>query len=46
MILHTERLTLRDFVEADWPAVLACQRKPLYLRYYDGASACSSRRRT
>jgi ribosomal-protein-alanine N-acetyltransferase len=35
MILNTSRLILRDFVEEDWPAVLAYQRKPLYLRYYD-----------
>lgn len=34
MILMTERLALREFVLGDWPAVLAYQRKPLYLRYY------------
>ena len=34
MRLTTERLLLRDFVEADWEAVLAYQRDPLYLRYY------------
>ncbi|MGB8648730.1 MAG: GNAT family protein [Anaerolineae bacterium] len=34
MILTTERLVLRDFVEEDWPAVLAYQSKPEYLRYY------------
>ena len=34
MILTTERLTLREFRQDDWPAVLAYQRKPLYLRYY------------
>ncbi len=34
MRLVTERLVLREFVEADWPAVLAYQRDPLYLRYY------------
>ena len=34
MILTTERLVLRDFVEDDWPAVMAYQRNPLYLRYY------------
>jgi ribosomal-protein-alanine N-acetyltransferase len=33
MILTTERLILRDFVEADWAAVLAYQQDPLYLRY-------------
>ena len=31
----TERLILRDFVEGDWPAVLAYQRDPRYLRYYE-----------
>jgi [ribosomal protein S5]-alanine N-acetyltransferase len=35
MILSTERLILRDFVEDDWPAVLAYQQDPLYLRFYD-----------
>lgn len=34
MILQTERLILREFVHEDWPAVLAYQRKPLYLRTY------------
>ena len=33
MILKTERLILRDFVETDWQAVLGYQQKPLYLRY-------------
>jgi [ribosomal protein S5]-alanine N-acetyltransferase len=37
MILTTERLILRDFVESDWPAVLAYQSNPLYLRYYEWA---------
>jgi [ribosomal protein S5]-alanine N-acetyltransferase len=36
MILHTERLTLREFVESDWRSVLAYQRDPRYLRYYEG----------
>ncbi len=31
---HTARLQLRDFREDDWPAVLAYQSNPLYLRYY------------
>ena len=35
MILATERLVLREFVENDWPAVLAYQQNPLYLRYYE-----------
>ena len=33
MILTTNRLILRDFVESDWEAMLAYQQKPLYLRY-------------
>src|SRR5512134_856481 len=35
MLLTTERLRLREFVEDDWPAVLAYQTNPLYLRYYE-----------
>jgi ribosomal-protein-alanine N-acetyltransferase len=35
MHLRTERLVLRDYVAEDWPAVLAYQRNPLYLRYYE-----------
>ena len=35
MELHTPRLLLREFVSADWQAVLAYQRDPRYLRYYD-----------
>jgi len=35
MILTTERLVLREFVEGDWAAVLAYQQNPLYLRYYE-----------
>ncbi len=31
---RTARLQLRDFREDDWPAVLAYQSNPLYLRYY------------
>jgi RimJ/RimL family protein N-acetyltransferase len=34
MILTTKRLVLREFVESDWPAVLAYQSDPLYMRYY------------
>lgn len=34
MLLRTERLLLREFVEDDWPAVLAYQRDPRYLRFY------------
>ena len=34
MFLETPRLTLRDFTADDWPAVLAYQRDPRYLRYY------------
>ncbi len=35
MELTTERLILREFVYEDWPAVLAYQRDPRYLRYYE-----------
>lgn len=38
MILTTERLILRDFVESDWEAVLAYQQDPLYLRYNEWTS--------
>jgi ribosomal-protein-alanine N-acetyltransferase len=34
MHLTTSRLTLREYVEDDWKAVLAYQSDPLYLRYY------------
>ena len=34
MIIETPRLRLREFVEADWPAVLAYQSDPRYLTYY------------
>src|ERR1041385_5954467 len=33
MQLTTDRLILRDFTADDWPAVLAYQSDPLYLRY-------------
>lgn len=32
--LATERLILREYEQSDWPAVLAYQSDPLYLRYY------------
>lgn len=35
MKLTTERLILREFVAEDWPAVLAYQSDPRYLRYYE-----------
>ena len=35
MELHTDRLILREFVPDDWPAVLAYQSDPRYLRYYE-----------
>ncbi len=35
MDLTTDRLILRDFVEADWPAVLGYQSDARYLRYYE-----------
>jgi ribosomal-protein-alanine N-acetyltransferase len=34
MILTTDRLLLREFVEGDWLAVLAYQSDPRHLRYY------------
>lgn len=34
MTLTTERLLLREFADDDWPAVLAYQSDPRYLRYY------------
>lgn len=34
MIIETPRLRLREFVEEDWPAVLAYQSDPRYLTYY------------
>lgn len=34
MRISTERLVLREFVPDDWPAVLAYQRDPRYLRFY------------
>lgn len=38
LILTTERLILRDFVESDWQTVLAYQQDPLYLRYNEWTS--------
>jgi RimJ/RimL family protein N-acetyltransferase len=35
MRLVTERLVLREFVECDWPDILAYQTHPRYLRYYE-----------
>lgn len=35
MELTTDRLILREFESSDWPAVLAYQNDPRYLRYYD-----------
>jgi RimJ/RimL family protein N-acetyltransferase len=35
MQLTTPRLTLREFTPGDWPAVLAYQSDPHYLRYYE-----------
>jgi [ribosomal protein S5]-alanine N-acetyltransferase len=35
MELTTERLILREFKYDDWPDILAYQREPLYLRYYE-----------
>jgi RimJ/RimL family protein N-acetyltransferase len=33
--ITTERLIIREFRDDDWPAVLAYQSDPLYLRYYE-----------
>ena len=38
MLLTTERLILRDFVQSDCEAVLAYQQDPLYLRYNEWTS--------
>jgi RimJ/RimL family protein N-acetyltransferase len=35
MIVETDRLILRDFVESDWTAVMGYQSDPRYLRYYE-----------
>lgn len=35
MQLETPRLILREFAADDWPAILAYQSDPLYLRYYE-----------
>lgn len=35
MVLTTDRLSMRDFEESDWPAVLGYQSDARYLRYYD-----------
>ena len=34
MRITTDRLILRDFVEDDWPPMLAWQRDPRHFRYY------------
>jgi hypothetical protein len=34
MMLTSERLLLREFVESDWKAVLAYQSDPLYIQIY------------
>ena len=38
LILTTERLLLRDFIQSDWEAVLDYQQDPLYLRYNEWTS--------
>lgn len=38
LLLITERLIMRDFVESDWETVLAYQQDPLYLRYNEWMS--------
>jgi RimJ/RimL family protein N-acetyltransferase len=42
MQIKTARLVLRDFIPDDWRAVLAYQRDPEYLRFYDDAWATRS----
>jgi RimJ/RimL family protein N-acetyltransferase len=46
MELVTERLILREFVAGDWPAVLAYQLDPRYLRLYEwtGRTEADARR--
>jgi RimJ/RimL family protein N-acetyltransferase len=34
MVIRTNRLLLREYVENDWQAVLAYQQNPKYLKYY------------
>lgn len=38
LLITTDRLILRDFIESDWEAVLAYQQDPLYLRYNEWTS--------
>ncbi|MBD2445962.1 GNAT family N-acetyltransferase [Nostoc sp. FACHB-152] len=38
MLLETKRLSMRDFIESDSPAVFIYQSHPLYLRYYHWAN--------
>jgi ribosomal-protein-alanine N-acetyltransferase len=35
LILRTERLVLREFTADDWPATLAYENDPRYLRFYE-----------
>ena len=35
MVLKTDRLLFREFVENDWQAVLAYQQNSDYLNYYE-----------
>jgi [ribosomal protein S5]-alanine N-acetyltransferase len=35
MEIAPERLVLREFKQNDWPDILAYQKEPLYLRYYE-----------
>ena len=37
MVLFTDRLLLREYMENDWQAVLAYQQNSRYLRYYEWA---------
>jgi ribosomal-protein-alanine N-acetyltransferase len=38
MNIATERLLLREVIEDDWTSILAYQKKPEYLRYYEWKS--------
>lgn len=45
MMLITERLVLREFVEGDWRAVLAYQQDPRYLKYYESTGSTAEEAR-
>lgn len=45
MLFQTDRLLLREFREADWPAVLAYQSTPAYQRFYPEAGSTEAEAR-